>query len=407
MNVLLLSAYAAQSHVYWHENLVQMFADWDWQILTLPPRHFSWRIRGNPLYWSVEEREALSGDFDLLVVTSMVDLATLRGLVPSLASLPTVLYFHENQFAYPQSTLRAEPQSTSREAPQIQQNHNLLEAQMVSLYSSLAADQIVFNSAYNQSTFLDGCAALLARLPDKVPPGIVSSLRAKSRVIPVPIKFEFMKTEEVGSSGWSAQSSVFPCRPLRLLWLGRFEYDKGCDALLLCLRMLEHSGLDYELAVVGQQFRNSPRAFATIEAEFTHRLVQFGYIESRQAYQQLLVGADIVLSTALHEFQGLAILEAVAAGCLPAVPDRLVYPEIMPHGNCYASSPDDPEAEAEATVAIIINLARQMEEGVAEPPDVSRYTFAKLESDYRELFVSASGCSSNPQVGFRQHSRGP
>ena len=381
MKVLLLSAYAAQSHVYWHDSLVRMFPDWEWHIMTLPPRHFSWRIRGNPLYWSIEERAQLEGDYQLLIVTSMVDLATLRGLVPRLAALPTVLYFHENQFEYPQS----------------QQKHNLLEAQMVSLYSALAADSIVFNSAYNKNSFLDGCEELLGKLPDKVPAGIVSLLRGKSQVIPVPLR-----DVQHGAGGddldpvntvnrvlaWSGQKSAYPERPLRLLWMGRFEHDKGGDNLLLILRSLEEQGLSYELAVVGQQFRNSPAAFAQIETEFAHRLAQFGYIESRREYELILVEADVVLSTALHEFQGLAVLEAVAAGCLPVVPRRLVYPEILPLDYCYPSCPDDGQREAEGAVALMAEIAQKMKSGYTEAPNVSAFRSTLLEPQYRALFES-------------------
>ena len=106
MKVLLLSAYAAQSHVHWRRSLEVMFPQWRWQILELPPRHFSWRIRGNPLHWAQRDRALLEQDYDVLVATSMVDLATLRGLVPALAGLPSILYFHENQFAYPQGGRR-------------------------------------------------------------------------------------------------------------------------------------------------------------------------------------------------------------------------------------------------------------------------------------------------------------
>ncbi|MCZ6829899.1 MAG: DUF3524 domain-containing protein, partial [Gammaproteobacteria bacterium] len=103
MRVLLLSAYDADSHRHWRDCLSQGIGEWHWQTLALPARHFSWRIRGNPLYWSVAERQLLEQGYDLILATSMVDLATLRGLVPSLALVPAVLYFHENQFAFPDS----------------------------------------------------------------------------------------------------------------------------------------------------------------------------------------------------------------------------------------------------------------------------------------------------------------
>jgi glycosyltransferase involved in cell wall biosynthesis len=44
-----------------------------------------------------------------------------------------------------------------------------------------------------------------------------------------------------------------------------------------------------------------------------------------------------VVSTAEHEFFGIAVVEAMAAGAFPVLPDRLVYPERIPdshHERC-------------------------------------------------------------------------
>ncbi len=371
MKVLLLSAYAAGSHVHWQRCLYTMFPDWQWQLLSLPPRHFSWRIRGNPLYWSVAERERLESDYDLLVATSMVDLATLRGLVPALAGLPTLLYFHENQFDYP------------RQGGQ----HSLLEAQMVSLYAALAADRLAFNSAYNRDSFLEGVGALLHRLPDHVPTGVVTSLAGKAQVLPVPIEYDRVVTT---AAAWPGIAGRYPQRPLRLLWNGRFEHDKGGDTLYCALRALEGSGLDYELALTGQQFRQSPPAFTRIESEFPHRLVQFGYLPSASAYRGLLRGADIVISTAQHEFQGVAVLEAVAAGCLPAVPRRQAYPQLYPPQFVYEVYPGDIEQEGAAAAALVAGLASQVARDVAAP-DVSAFGLPRLQPAYGSLLRSLAG----------------
>ena len=372
MKALLLSAYAARSHLHWQHSLVAMASSWQWRQLSLPPRHFSWRVRGNPLYWSQVERTALAEPYDVLVATSMVDLATLRGLVPSLGSVPALLYFHENQFAYPAQAHQS----------------SLLEAQMVSLYAALAADALAFNSAYNRDSFVDGVDALLTRLPDRVPPGIPQQLRDKALVLPVPIDLEVTTAT---TATWPGAQGAPGQRPLRLLWSGRFEHDKGGEGLLRLLQRLEGQGTAYELALTGQQFRRSPAVFAQIQREFRHRLVHFGFVESADYLRALRGEADLVLSTALHEFQGLAVLEAVAAGCLPVVPDRLSYPEIYPPRFRYASRPLEPEAEAAAAAALVRQLATTLARGTAQVPDISAYGRAALQPRYQDLLARLAG----------------
>jgi len=362
--------------VHWQRALLAMFPDWEWQVMNLPPRHFSWRVRGNPLYWSLEQRTLLERDYDLLVATSMVDLATLRGLVPPLCSVPSILYFHENQFDYPQQSGQA----------------SLLEAQMVSLYSALAADALAFNSAYNRDSFLAGLGALLRRLPDHVPSGVVAALAAKARVLPVPVD----PGEPAPAGGdWPGSAGDYPRRPLRLVWTGRFEYDKGGETLWHVLAELERAGLPYELALCGQRFRSSPAIFARIEEEYSRRLVHVGYLPSVADYRSMLRSADVVLSTAAHEFQGLAVLEAVASGCLPAVPDRQAYPEIYPDDFRYLSCPEDPAGEGAAAASLICRLAGMLREGNELCPDVAAFGLARLRPAYREMLMAVAGRPAN------------
>jgi len=355
VRVLLLSAYDAASHRFWHQQLRGGLADWDWQLLDLPPRHFAWRVRGNPLQWALQERDLLARPWDLVLATSMVDLATLRGLVPALAHVPAILYFHENQFCYPEGRAA----------------HGLLEAQMVSLYSALAADRLLFNSAYNRDTFLAGVSALLRRLPDAVPAGIPARLASAAEVLPVPV--DTRPRSPIGAE----------TDRLQLVWNHRWEHDKGPGELLAIVEALLGFDAGFTVHVIGQQFREQPPEFSRLREllEKSGSLGRWGYVDDREAYLCLLASCDVVLSTAQHDFQGLSVLEACAQGCTPLVPDRLVYPEWFDASFRYG--------DAAAAAQRIAEYAALRTAGRALPrADVSSFSTEILLPAYRSVLRS-------------------
>ena len=311
--ILLLSAYDAMSHKMWRGRLLEMFPEHTWTQLVLPPRHFNWRIRGNSLQWALNEKDLLNQDYDLLIATSMVDLSSLRGFLPRIAQLPTLLYFHENQFVYPLGS---------------KQRSNNVEPQLVPLYSALCADAIVFNSTYNRSTFLQGAKELLKKLPDQLSPELLERIE-KSEIIPVPLEeFSF---EPVTTAMLENSKQI-----LDVVWNHRWEYDKGPKLLLSLAQAILTQRLPIRLHVVGQQFRSSPAEFKKIAALLEQHAAalaidqgSFGFVENREGYISLLRRCDVVLSTAEHDFQGLAIQEACTLRCTPLVPDALVYPEYI------------------------------------------------------------------------------
>nr|WP_067296394.1 DUF3524 domain-containing protein [Marinobacterium profundum] len=400
MRILLLSAYDAASHQHWYRQLMAGMPHWDWTLLTLAPRYFSWRIRGNSLSWAFNERETLQRPYDLVLATSMTDLSALRGLVPALAQVPTLVYFHENQFAYPES----------------ERAFKAVEPKILNIYTALAADRVLFNSAYNRDSFLAGTAALLKKLPDQVPPGIVQLLDERSAVLPVPLAdscfepgnaedgFDVRWSRSVDGSGDSgADEAGASSAPVRLLWSARWEYDKGPRRLLAILQVLEARKFDYRLCLLGQGFRHTPAEFAEIGARFGHRLVQFGFAETRAEYQAWLRSADLVLSTAEHEFQGLAVLEALAAGCLPVLPNRLVYPELVPSSGLYASVPGDLKAEASHAADLIERQARarlNLTAVLPAPLSLQRFAWRELKPAYEAEMLALAQTAAGPGPCF-------
>jgi glycosyltransferase involved in cell wall biosynthesis len=392
MRVLLLSAYDALSHRYWREGMVENFPDVDWTVLSLPPRYFNFRVRTNPISWLLEQRVALEQDYDLLIATSLVDIVTLRGLFANLAHVPLWLYCHENQFAYPSST-----QTTNNKSA-------LLEPQMVFLYGCLCADAISFNSEWNRSTALAGMRQLVARLPEKWSPALLTSIANKADILPVPLHNEgsqllsasLLDTDRASSDECSHNN--FPLawgadRPCQLIWNHRWEYDKGPEHLLALIIALQDSGLHCTIHVVGQQFRQWPQSFEQIKQLLSvgeHpssclRMGQWGFVESRIKYVSLLKSCDVVLSTALHDFQGIAILEAAQQGCLPLLPNQLVYPEQFAAAYLYDWHPT-PAINADAIVAKLC----QWQQPQARPqcPTLDHYAWSQWHVRYDQKMTA-------------------
>lgn len=359
MRVLLLSAYDAVSHRMWREGLVSAFPEYEWHVHTLPPRHFSWRIRGNPLDF-VYSQSLNKRDYDLIVASSMVDLAVVKGLCPRLAQTPSLVFFHENQFAYPVS----------------KQAKSSIEPAMVNLYSALAADRVCFNSSYNHNTFFEGLQSLFKKLPDHAPLDVLTLLKAKSQVLPVPLQDDV----------WGCQANSE--RSASIVWNHRWEYDKGPDRFYQILQALPEN-LDIQVHVLGQTFTNIPSCMGQIQSLLIERgwMGQWGPIENRQEYLELLGSSQLVLSTALHDFQGLSVLEATAMGCIPIVPNRLAYPEFIPDEYRYQSCDSQAKyAESEEIDAASKMITQFVETPPKQMTSLNKLSWQNLKASYQQNF---------------------
>ncbi|MFP6671643.1 MAG: glycosyltransferase, partial [Pirellulaceae bacterium] len=85
----------------------------------------------------------------------------------------------------------------------------------------------------------------------------------------------------------------------------------------------------FRLNVLGQSFRNSPDVFQAAQKELANEIDQWGFLEAINDYRTTLQQTDIFVSTAQHEFFGLAAVEAISAGAYPLLPNRLSYPELL------------------------------------------------------------------------------
>ncbi len=366
--ILLLSGYDAASHQYWRKLLADKLSQYQWTQLALADRNYAWRVRGSSLNFAFQFSEEISKDYDLIIATSMVDFASLKGFVPHLASIPSIVYFHENQFVYP----------LSQKDKKSELNANAISAQLTSIYSALCADKILFNSQYNLTSFISGAANLFKRLPDKFPDSLLAKIENNSQVLSVPL-------ETVEASSNDFIKNKIP----HILWNHRWEYDKQPEVFFDALLKLKNAGFLFKLHVLGQSFRNVPACFAQAKLDFADEIESFGF-QSKQVYQQILQQADIVVSTALHDFQGLSIMQAINHGCFPIAPNRVAYPEYIPSCNLYAIS-DDPKLEANNLYLKLVEVVNNDLYKASHNVNISKYSVESLIAEYQIVFESMMG----------------
>jgi glycosyltransferase involved in cell wall biosynthesis len=130
----------------------------------------------------------------------------------------------------------------------------------------------------------------------------------------------------------SALSAARRSGPPVILWPHRWERDKDPAAFIAALDKVVAAGLEFRLVLAGQ---DPPSGAATAKAEreeaekrFGSWILMSGELD-RHEYLEALGRCDLVVSCARHEFFGVAIVEAVASGCVPVLPNALSYPELI------------------------------------------------------------------------------
>ncbi|MCH7879120.1 MAG: DUF3524 domain-containing protein [candidate division Zixibacteria bacterium] len=304
MRCLFLEPFASLSHLYLYQSLVSLFPEWEWTLHSLPDRQWKWRNRLGALQFS--QRIDIHAEYDVLIAGSLLHLPELLALCPQLHAARKIVYFHENQFAYPSRTALTESDK------QIMYN---------SITTALSADVVLFNSQYNLNTFMKGADAFLNKLPVELEcEAIMNQITSNSHVFPIPIRI---------SPGDFAERSDPPA----ILWNHRWEHDKGPELFFEALFKLKEGGAGFQLIVAGERFDTAPAIFELARKKLHDHIVSFGFVPERAEYEKLLARADIVVSTAAQEFYGISIIEAVACGSVPVVPDALSYSELFPIDN--------------------------------------------------------------------------
>jgi glycosyltransferase involved in cell wall biosynthesis len=220
-----------------------------------------------------------------------------------LGNAPAVLYMHENQLTYPRSKY---------DTPD-------LVYPMMNWSSMAAAEAIWFNSGFHLDAWFDELPEMLGSLPDYRHVDLVEAVADRATVVPVGVDLH----------RFDPPARRTDDEPPLVLWNHRWEYDKDPEAFFASLRALVAGAVPFRVALAGENFRNDPEEFRIAADELGDRVVQYGFADEA-AYRELIRRADVVVSTARQEFFGISVVEAMYAGAVPVLPNRLSYPELVP-----------------------------------------------------------------------------
>ncbi|XP_062390396.1 glycosyltransferase-like domain-containing protein 1 isoform X1 [Sardina pilchardus] len=422
MSVLLIEAFYGGSHKQLvdvlHENIE------DSVVYTLPAKKWHWRARTSALYFMQNIPESPS--YRVLLASSVLNLAELVALRPDLGRLRKVLYFHENQLIYP--VRKAQDRDFQYGYNQVLSclvadtvlfnsafNMESFLASMSSFFKTIPdhrpkdLDRLIrpkcqvlhFPIRFPDVTrFLPehklqrratgshiGCAAAVpldlsshGRL--SVPTSSTSEASSTSEEdLPVPSEQRGAELTPEPQSAMEDQrgperlqpptcppqgshTGPQPQPPLHIVWPHRWEHDKDPELFFRTLLQLKERGLRFQVSVLGETFTDAPDIFAEARRDLEDHVLHWGFMPSKEAYLAVLCSADVVISTAKHEFFGVAMLEAVHCGCYPLCPKALVYPEIFPAEYLY-STPEQ--------------LCKRLQ-GFCKRPDVVRRHAVKVDT---------------------------
>lgn len=313
MNILALEPWYGGSHRNFLDGLAR-HSSHRFEHVTMSARFWKWRLHGGAVTTARKALQAVAGGFkpDVILASSMVNVPAFLALTRSqLSGVPVAFYLHENQLTYP---LRPDEKRD-------------LAYGYVNYLSCLASDRIVFNSEFHYDEFMRALPGLLRTFPDYTHLATVQEIRAKSSVLHLGMDLQAHDRYAVDYSDHAWGPSMPP--PI-VLWNQRWEYDKNPEAFFRVMNRLDDAGCRFRLILAGKHFEEQPYHFEEAFERYAERILHYGYAENFEEYSRLLHRADIVVSTALHEFFGIAMMEAIYCGCHPLLPDRLSYPELIP-----------------------------------------------------------------------------
>ena len=360
MRILLVEPYFGGSHRAWAEGYARHSAH-DVDLACLPARFWKWRMQGGAVTLA-ELVRASELQPDLVLASDMLNVPAFLGLARDVvAGTPIALYCHENQLTYPW------PPGEQRD----------LTYAVINWLSMIASDRVIFNSQFHMDDWFGELPRLLRHFPDCSHLGEIADVQSKSTVMPVGC--ELRRFDTVGRSPGPAAD------PPVILWNQRWEYDKDPETFLRALQAVAAEGVDYRVILAGASHRDAAPEYDIARRRLGDRVIHYGYA-SPADYVELLQRADVVVSTAIHEFFGVAVVEAIYSGCFPVLPNRLVYPAMIATGYHEMCLFESFGGLVERLVWALTHAEERVQVARDLRPSVARFDWSEVAGEYDRRF---------------------
>ena len=201
----------------------------------------------------IDEAVAAEGQPDVVLASSMTDLAGLLGIARRhLAGAATALYMHENQLTYPLS-----PRDGSDAT-----------YPMTQWKAMAAADLVLFNSSFHRVAWFEAVPGFLGQFPDyRHGRALIDGVAGRSEVMPVGVDLARLVGPPLRSD------------PPLILWNQRVEHDKAPEAFVAAVIALAAAGPPFRVALAGERFVSEPAAFDRLRVPSVDRIVHDGYAD--------------------------------------------------------------------------------------------------------------------------------
>ncbi len=356
LKIAAIETYYGGSHRVFIDGLIQ-HSRHNITLFTLP--YQLWRSRIKESASEIIQNVDNLSEFDVIFTTSFCNVAELKALIGSTCP-PMVLYVHENQHTYPRST------NQKRD----------YQVEWIDFMNTVTADLVIYNSDFHRNSYNRALKTYIQKTPQTTLSPEYWVKRAQQRSITL-----YPGTDTPDNFSKRSFITDIP----RILWNHRWDHDKQPTVFLKTLIRCMDAGYDFEVILLGESPSNPSKKYNLLIDQLSERIVQNGYVESRDEYFSLLTCADIVISTAIQENFGLSIVEAIQCGCFPLLPNRLSYPEIIPkeyHDRVLYDTDED----------LFHRLARILEKKIFSQKDLCQkfmmYRWQNRIEEYDTLFNS-------------------